>query len=283
MKKILITGTNGYISTQFTKYIRENFNEDYELTPISLRTGDWKSIDFGRYDTIIHAVGIAHKKENAKSKNEYFKINKDLTINLAEKAKKEGCKQFIFLSSMSVYGMNSGFITKKTKPKPNTNYGQSKLEAENAIKYLQDSKFRVAILRPPMVYGKDCGGNYRKLSEIANKLFVFLDTNNLRSMIYIENLNIVIKQLIDFNSAGTYFPQNDEFVNTSELVKKIRAVRGKKTKIIRVNGNKMNLFMRVSYFRKIFGNLTYEKSLSAQNIDNKEFINFEDSIKLSED
>jgi nucleoside-diphosphate-sugar epimerase len=282
LKKILVTGKSGYIATEFSKLIGRNYNEDYEVTQISLRS-DWESENFGKYDVILHAAGLAHRRESSKNKDEYFEVNRDLTYKLANKSKRDGCEHFIFISSMSVFGIEEGIITSQTQPMPNTNYGLSKLEAENLLLHIQDSKFRVAILRPPMVYGRNCVGNYNKLSKLADSLPIFIDSNNFRSMIYVENLISTIKQIIDNNSTGIFYPQNVEYINTSQLVKTIREIRGKKTKIIQVNKNVKQLILRVDYLKKIFGTLVYDKNLSSENIDNKELIKFKETIKLSEE
>ena len=158
IRRILITGTNSYIGNQLADWLNKE-PESYEVTKVSVRDNKWKSIDFSLYDVIVHVAGIAHQDTKADQEGLYYKINTDLTIELATKAKAEGVKQFIFMSSMIVYGASSKIgeakiITRETLPKPINFYGNSKLLAEKGIFPLQSEKFNVVALRPPMIYGK---------------------------------------------------------------------------------------------------------------------------------
>src|SRR5690606_35554866 len=147
----------------------ENYPNDYHIEKISLRDDAWKEHDFSKYDVILHVAGIAHRKETKENKELYYRVNRDLTYEVAKKAKSERVSHFIFLSSLSVYGMETGIITRETVPQPKSNYGKSKLEAEELIASLSDEQFNVAILRPPMIYGKNCPGNYSKLRMLILK------------------------------------------------------------------------------------------------------------------
>ena len=187
MKKILITGKNSYIGNSLVRWLGYYHNR-YSIDSISLKSDDWKKKKFSEYDVVLHVAGIAHIKETKENEGLYYKVNRDLTYEIAQKAKTEGVKQFIFLSSMSVYGIMEGVISADTPLKPNSAYGKSKLEGEKLIENLHDASFTVAILRPPMVYGNNCRGNYTKLAALALKTPVFPKVDNKRSMIYIDNL-----------------------------------------------------------------------------------------------
>jgi nucleoside-diphosphate-sugar epimerase len=226
MKKILITGANSYIGTSFEKWLKQ-WPEDYLVDTVDMIDGTWREKNFSGYDVVFHVAGIAHIKETKENVELYYKVNRDLVYEIAKKAKDEGVKQFIFLSSMSVYGMETGVISKDTVPIPKSNYGKSKLQAEELISPLQDSTFNIAVLRPPMIYGKGCKGNYQALRKIALNMPLFPKVNNKRSMIYIYNLCNFIKQLIDTKKSGLFTPQNCEYVNTSEIVKFIAEANGR--------------------------------------------------------
>src|SRR5699024_10168300 len=188
MKKILITGENSYIGGMFKNWV-EQWPDKYKVDEISVRGDEWKEADFSSYDTIFHVAGIVHTKENKDNIDQFYKINRDLTIEIANKAKNEGIKQFIFMSTMNVYGMTTGVITKDIPCSPKTAYGRSKLEAESLLLELQDEKFNVSIIRPPMVYGPNTVGNYVSLSKLAKITPIFPNINNQRSMIFINNLS----------------------------------------------------------------------------------------------
>lgn len=256
MKRILITGANSYIGTSVESYLN-SFAGQYDIDTVDMLSGSWKDKDFSVYDVVFHVAGIAHIKETAENADLYYKVNRDLVVETANKAKKDGVKHFVFLSSMSVYGIEKGSINKNTVPKPNSHYGKSKLQAERRIEKLNDDKFKVAILRPPMVYGKGCKGNYQRLRKFALGFPVFPDLKNQRSMIYIGNLCEFVKMMIDTVASGVFCPQNSEYVCTSDMVKLIADNNGKKIKKIRI----FNPFIRVlplSVVNKVFGNLTYE-------------------------
>ena len=183
MKRVLITGKDSYIGTKFAQWLSQ-WPDKYKVEEVDLKDANWKEKDFSSYDVVFHVAGIAHVKETKENKELYYKVNRDLAYKAASKAKKEGINHFVFLSSMSVYGIETGVIKKNTKLNPKSNYGKSKLQAEEFINSLQDDNFSVAILRPPMTYGKGCKGNYPRLSKLALKVPFFPDVKNKRSMVY---------------------------------------------------------------------------------------------------
>lgn len=264
MKKILITGANSYIGTSFEKYIHDNFPEEYSIDTVDMLDGTWREKSFSGYDSLFHVAGIAHQKETKKNANLYYCVNRDLAIEIAQKAKSDGVKQFVFLSSMSIYGMDVGVITRETEPNPKSHYGKSKWQAEQAIAPLNSEDFKVCILRPPMVYGKGCKGNYPLLVKIALKTPFFPYVKNERSMLYIENLCEFVRLMMDNGEQGTFWPQNAEYVNTSELVKMIAHTHGKKLRLVKGFGWALKLLSCVtSRVNKAFGSLMYDKEMSA--------------------
>lgn len=258
MKRILITGAGSYIGTSFENYMKQ-WQDDYQIDTVDMVDGSWREKSFKGHDTVFHVAGIAHQKETKKNSPLYYKVNRDLAIASAEKAKAEGVKQFILLSSMSVYGMDTGVITKETVPNPKSHYGHSKLQAEDGINKLNDDNFMVTILRPPMVYGKGCKGNFQSLIRIAKKFPIFPNINNQRSMIYIDNLSEFLKLIIDNSLSGILFPQNQEYIRTDKMVMLIGAQLGKKIRLSGVLALPVALAVRfVPKVRKAFGSLIYK-------------------------
>ncbi|MFS0788256.1 NAD-dependent epimerase/dehydratase family protein [Shouchella sp. 1P09AA] len=282
-KNILITGESGYIGKMFESYVKLD-SSNYKIDRISVRDSQWKNIDFSKFDCVLHLAAIVHSKKI--DENVYKETNIDLTLELATKAKKEGVAQFVFLSTMAVYGNWGGIsreINKSTLPMPNDNYGRSKYDAETGLsKLLQNSSTTLSIIRPPMVYGKDSVGNYKRLSKIAKSSPIFPHIDNERSMIHIDNLCEFIKRIIDNKDSGVFFPQNKEYVNTSELVTSIAMVNGKQI-ILTKNFNVIlkPLIKRVSLFNKVFGSLKFDKRLSEYK-DNYRVVSFEESVKRTE-
>ncbi len=259
MKRVLITGANSYIGTSFEKFVEENFSEKYIVDTIDMIDGSWIKKDFSKYDVVFHVAGIAHQKETKDNSQLYYKINRDLAIDVAKKSKADGVKQFVFLSSMSVYGMDTGVITKETNPNPKTNYGKSKLQAENEINTLRDGSFKVCILRPPMVYGDGCKGNYNSIVKLVKKFPFFPRVNNKRSMVDINNLVTFIEIAIDKELDGLFFPQDSDYVNTTELAKQIAKSINKKIYASFVLGFAVILLKPFSRtIKKAFGSLIYK-------------------------
>jgi len=284
MKKILITGKNSYIGTSLENWLMRE-PDKYKVDTVDMKDGSWKEKDFSQYDVVFHVAGIAHVSSDPKMEDLYYKVNRDLTIETAEKAKAEGVKQFIFMSSIIVYGDSSSskrVIDRNTVPTPSNFYGNSKLQAEEGIKYLESDDFKIVVLRPPMIYGKGSKGNYPRLANMAKKIPVFPDINNERSMLHIDNLCEFIKVMIDHEETGLYFPQNKEYVKTSELVKTIAEVHGKKIWMISWMNWLIRLMFGIGIVNKVFGNLVYEKSMSDYDKAKYRIRDFKESIELTE-
>lgn len=262
MKSILITGANSYIGTSFEKWVAQ-WPDEYTVDTVDMIGDGWKEKSFTGYDVVFHVAGIAHVKETKKNRALYFKINRDLACETAQKAKAEGVRHFIFLSSMSVYGLEKGIIHADTLPAPKTAYGKSKYEAEGLMNDLSDESFIVSILRPPMVYGRGCKGNYPRLARLVLKMPFFPNIENRRSMIYIDNLSQFVMQLIDDPRDGLLFPQNLEYVNTMEMARYIAEAHNKTIKKTRAFNTLLNT-LNIGMVNKVFGSLTYDMSMSEQ-------------------
>jgi len=284
MKNILITGKNSYIGTSLENWLMRE-PDKYKVDTVDMKDGSWKEKDFSQYDVVFHVAGIAHVSSDPKMEDLYYKVNRDLTIETAEKAKVEGVKQFIFMSSIIVYGDSSSskrVIDRNTIPTPSNFYGNSKLQAEEGIKHLESDDFKIVVLRPPMIYGKGSKGNYPKLAKAAQKLPVFPNIDNERSMLHIDNLCEFIKLMIDNKESGLFFPQNKEYVKTSEMVKLIAEVHGKKIWMTRIFNPVLRLMFGIGIVNKVFGNLVYEQSMSDYDKVNYRIRLFEESIELTE-
>ncbi|WP_368503151.1 NAD-dependent epimerase/dehydratase family protein [Alkalihalophilus sp. As8PL] len=284
MKKILITGKSSYIGHQFEGWLNQS-NNNYYVDKISVRDDLWKSENFNEHDTVLHLAGIAHVSRDPKMEDLYYQVNRDLTIDLARKAKADGVRQFIFMSSIIVYGDSSTekqIINRETVPQPSNFYGDSKLKAEKGINELADETFKVVVIRPPMIYGKGSKGNYPKLATVAQKLPIFPDIDNQRSMLHIDNLCEFIKLMIDNNETGLFFPQNSEYTKTSEMVRLVGEVHGKNVRLTRLFNPFIKPFIgRLEFLNKLFGNLVYDQEMSKYN-KNYQIVNLKQSINATE-
>lgn len=261
MKQVLITGKKSYLGNQLEIYFQKKF-PNIQSTKVSLRSNEWQSQDWSKYDAIIHVAGIAHNSSKKNMKEMYYSINRDLTCKVAKKAKKESLGLFINLSSMIVYGSKAEAIHKDTTPNPDNFYGDSKLQADESLIKMRDNNFKVAIIRPPMIYGKKSKGNYPILAKMAKKTPIFPDFKNKRSMLYVENLCELISLIIINESDGLYLPQNKDFVQTSEMVKEISIIYNNKIWFIKLFNPIIKLFKKITIINKIFGDLYYDKDAS---------------------
>ena len=272
MIKILITGANSYIGSSFASYLAQpEFAGKYQVTTLDMIGDAWRSHDFSQYDSVYHVAGIAHS-DNGKISDEraklYYAVNTDLTVECAKRAKEAGVKQFIFMSSAIVYGDSAPIgkeklITRDTPVNPANCYGDSKVQAENGIRPLDCESFKVVILRPPMIFGKGSKGNYPLLSKLARKLPAFPKVENKRSMLYIGNLVEFVRLMIENGEHGTFWPQNPQYSNTSEVISLIAKAHNKRCVLIPGFGWALKILSHVTgLVNKAFGNLAYDQSMS---------------------
>jgi len=282
MKEVLITGANSYVGTNVERWLMRE-PEKYQVDTLDMIDGSWREKDFSGYDVVFHVAGIAHVNAKKNMEALYYKVNTDLAIETAVHAKQCNVKQFIFMSSMIVYGESKSLkpviINRDTEPKPNGFYGNSKLQAEIGIKKLEDNQFKVVILRPPMIYGPGSKGNFPKLIALAKKTPIFPAYHNQRSMLYIDNLCEFVRLIIDNEAKGTYFPQNDEYVDTCEVVRQVAKEAGHRIWITRLLNPCVVLgAIFVPSFNKMWGSFTYAKEISTTILEYKQITSVSTSI-----
>jgi len=273
MKRILIVGEKSYIAKSFEIFARNK----YEIRIVSSRNQAWRDVDFKGYDSVLHCAGIAHVSRRAKMRSLYYNVNCDLAVDVAKKAKGENIRQFIFLSSILVYGNNRAAIDRNTIPFPDDFYGGSKLKAEEELQKIENNNFRLCVVRPPMVYGNNCKGNFKRLIKLSKMMPVFPDYPNRRSMIFIDNLCDFLCRLIDNDEQGIFLPQNDQYITTTELVCCISECYNKKIYKIKLLNPLISLLVKgIPLFEKLFGDLYY-----IPDEDNMNTVGFKESIKKS--
>lgn len=281
MKNILILGEGSYIGSQLAAWLGKAPRR-FSCTVLDMRGEGWKSFAMEGFDAAVLVAGLAHRRETPESEPLYDAVNHLLAVEAARRAKAAGVKQFVFFSSMSVYGLTVGRITADTPTAPASAYGRSKLAAELGLNALADEGFRVATLRPPMIYGPGCRGNYPRLSALLQKLPVFPRIANQRSMLYIETLCAFLAQLLESGAGGLYFPQNAAYVDTGELAAQIAAAHGRRLWRPRGLGWLLAyLAPRVPTLGKVFGSLTYEQGMSLAYRDRSE-LPFAETVRRTE-
>lgn len=228
MKNILIIGKGSYIGEAFRNWLNP-YSRKYCVNIVSSLNHYWKNAKFDGVDVVVNFAGMAHINNITEEMREmFYSVNRDLAIEISTYAKRKGVKHYIQFSSMNVYGDYCQCVTDLSVEAPTSFYGDSKLQGDIGIRRLEDDSFRVAFIRPPFVYGKGCKGNYNKFSAIANKVPVFPNFYNRKSMIYIDNLCEFVRLVIDNNAGGIFAPQNKELVSTADLVRAVKKANGQK-------------------------------------------------------
>lgn len=282
MKKILITGAGSYVGESVRRYILST-SSDFQIDAVDTMGDNWKNADYSQYDVVYHVAGIAHVNADPKMEALYYKVNRDLTIEVAKHAKAAGVKQFIFMSSQIVFhesqSLKTEVLTAQTKENPNGFYGDSKLQAELGIKPLEDENFKVCILRPCMIYGPNAKGNFPRLAKLACKTPVFPCWHNKRSMLYIDNLAEFVKQAVLRELSGTYYPQNRELADTVEIIRFFAKAAGHIIWITKL----LNPFVWLGSFvlqpiNKMFATYYYDPEMSKMDFD-YQLVSFEESLK----
>lgn len=282
MTNVLITGAGSYVGESVRRYILST-SSDFEIEAVDTMNDAWKKADFSKYDVVYHVAGIAHVNADPKMEPLYYKVNRDLTIDVARAAKTAGVKQFIFMSSQIVFhesqSLKTEVLTALTKENPNGFYGDSKLQAEKGLHELECETFKVCILRPPMIYGPNSKGNFPRLVKLAQKTPLFPAWHNQRSMLYIDNLAEFVKQAILRGLGGTFYPQNRELADTVEIIRFFAKANGHKIWITRF----LNPFVWLGSFvlqpiNKMFATYYYSSEMSKADFD-YQLVSFNESLK----
>lgn len=285
MKRVLITGANSYVGTNIEHWLLKS-PESFKVDTVDTFNANWKTADFSKYDAVFHVAGIAHVNPKPNMAPLYYKVNSKMTVEIAKWAKERGVKHFVFMSSEIVYHASKSLkphvMTHDTKPNPNDFYGDSKLQAEKGLSELECSAFKVAILRPPMIYGPNCKGNFLRLGWLATRTPVFPNWHNQRSMLYIDNLAEFVKQVLLRELSGVFYPQNRELSDTVEIVRFFAKKYNKKIWISKL----FNPCVVVgSWFLpqvpKMFADSYYEPSMSKYDFE-YQLVSLEDSMKTLE-
>lgn len=281
----IISGASGFVGENLTKYLTEN---EQEVLKLSLRNENWKEFFNANEnaDSVIHLAGIAHDTSNTLDDDIYFKVNRDLTIELFEEFIKSDIKKFIFFSSVKAAADTlERVLTEKFIPNPLTPYGKSKLEAENYLlsKELSEDK-KVYIVRPCMIHGPGNKGNLNLLYQVVKKRIPWplASYHNERSFLSIDNLNYLMWELLNNNDieSGIYNFADDKALSTNEIVVLISESLNKKPILWKIPtkmmefiakiGDKISLPLNSERLKKLTENylVSNHKIKKALNIDN---------------
>lgn len=284
MKKILITGANGFVGRAVSQELlaqgfevlcaaRKSFvlKGAETITISSLEEMDWSSYLIG-VDCIIHTAARAHffNETGRDPYQEYHKVNILGTLKLAQQAAQQGVRRFIFISSIAVNGNRSTRPFLETdQPKPEKPYAITKLEAEQGLLELsRKTGLEIVIIRPPLVYGPGAPGNFRSLLRgVLNNIPLPLGAVfNKRSFLAIDNLVDFIVHCINHPKAAneTFLISDGEDVSTTELITTMARALGKTPWLMPVPVGLMKFVAKLlgkgDVSKRLFGNLQIDNS-----------------------
>ncbi len=256
MKKILVSGKTGLLSSAISDYLR--LKDGFFVEQLSLKGETWKAVTLCSYETIVHVAGITPKM--AVSTEDYYKINTELTKCFAKKAKKDGVKHFIYISSMSVYGVEpncqpkKGIVSNETPCNPVSDYGKSKLLAEKELRYLEDATFQVSVIRVPSIYGMGMTLYLEQYRNLNHKFLVLPNAflQNYKSAIYVENLCELIYMVSCEKVGGLYCPDDGkysavDYCMAMDATKRKSNILGRMVELLSRNKRIQNYFGAVYY------------------------------------
>lgn len=266
--RVLVVGKNSYIGNHIDDWLT---TKGHAVSQLDVLNDEWKTYDYSPYDVIVHVAGIVHQP-NCQDWELYKRVNTDMPILIATMAKEQGVKQYVFLSTMGVYGMGKSLkptvVDESTPLQADGMYEKSKLLAEEGLQKLQEETFQVAFVRPPSVYGKGCRGGYiTGFTSIARRLPIipraYEDVK--QSFIYIDNLSELVRLVIEKNLAGIFCPQDDKAVSANELLEVISKGLGIKSHSSRLLGYLLQAVSFIPLVNKAYGGVEYAKELSSIN------------------
>lgn len=278
MNKILLTGSTGYLGSSFLN----KYKEKYFFKFFSSLTQKLEDIIFKEIDIILHCAALVHQKiEHPYEK--YHEINVEYPVKLAKLAKESGVKQFVFISTIAVYGEGLEKLDEKTDCNPITPYGISKLEAEKQLLELNDENFKVSIVRPPMIYGKNAPGNIDSLVKLVKKLPILPlgGIQNKRSFIYIGNLCYIIDEIIKQEKSGIFLANDDEPLSTTKLCELIATNLEKKVTLLKIPFfESFLMLLKPSFHKRLYESLEVDNSLTKEKLNLTNPYSVEEGIKL---
>lgn len=285
--RVLIVGKRSYIGSNIKSYLEKHGHSADEA---DAENDEWKAVDYSLYDSVVHVAAIVHKNSKSADEALFKRVNTELPVSVAKLAKSQGVRQFVFISTMGVFGKEKSLDKAESVIKNNTpetaegGYSGSKLKAEKQLKTIEDESFAVAVVRPPNVYGPGCRGNYipmfKKLALVMPVCpCAFLDI--YQSMLCIDNLCELIRLIIEDNASGVYHPQDDEAPSAGRMIRLIRSFYGKKTRYSKFLGAFVRFFSAVPVVKKIFGGIQYDYSVSECFENKYQIVSFEDGLRIA--
>lgn len=277
--KLLITGANGFIGGYFYDY----YQTQHAINTFSFLKDDAEGLQVKGYDAIFHLSALVHQMGGA-SEDEYEKVNVAQTLYLARKAKEAGVGQFVFMSTVKVYGEESDeTYTEYSTCKPLDAYGRSKRKAEEELLKLETENFKISIIRTPIVYGAGVKANIQSLTRLIQKLPVlpFGGIQNKRSFVYVGNLCHLVNEVLLQQKGGIFLASDNAPLSTTRLCEFIAQGLGKKVWLIKIPFFETIVKkLKPAIYQRLYGNLEVDNTASKNMLNLKNPYSTEKGIRL---
>ena len=280
MARVLITGANSFVGTNFRK-----FSQHKDVEEISLFEIRPEDIEFEKFDIVLHLAAIVHQSKII-PEHEYLCVNRDLCLRVAENAKKRGIKQFIFLSTLKVYGDSvngSQLRDENSECFPDDAYGKSKYAAEIGLRKIEDKKFTVSIIRTPLVYGEGVKANMINLIKLVDTcpILPFGGINNKRNFTFAENLIGYIDRIIELKASGIFITMDDTALSTTELITFLSEFLGRKVRLFKLSQFLIRIgsFLVPEIFERLYNSLEFDNHKTKEVLNYKPPFSTKDGLK----
>ena len=279
MKSMVLTGSNGFVGSYFIN----NYSQKYAIQKFSFLNDDFTLLNLNDVNVVVHLSALVHQMGGA-SDAEYERVNVTQTLDLARKAKESGVGQFVFMSTVKVYGEEmSSIYTERSMCIPQDEYGKSKLKAENELLKLEDESFKISIIRTPIVYGYGVKANIKNLVNLVQRILIlpFVDIKNKRSMVYVGNLCHLIDVVIQSMACGIFLASDDKSLSTTNLIELIAKELHKKVYLVKIPFFESLLkLLKPSFHKRLYGSLEVDNSLTKERLNLENLYSVEDGIKF---
>jgi nucleoside-diphosphate-sugar epimerase len=254
---VLVTGPSGFIGQHIhrPREARANLTNNRSIAwmPYSTRKLDREPTE--PYQAVVHCAGLAHQMQKIDDR-QYFEINHASTVKMADLAKRQGAKHFIFLSSSKVFGDDQHhlILTESTECQPSDAYGESKLMAERDLLEMNSDQFVVTIIRPPLVFGPGVKGNLIRLLKLVDSSWPlpFGSANANRSMVNVDNLIALIEHLLDKPTSGVFHAGEATPPTVKELVRTMRLKLNRAPRLVSVHPDKSDFAIYTTVLLRIW-------------------------------
>jgi len=201
---------------------------------------DWSQTCAGA-DVVVHCAGVAHTTfaNETLARSTFERVNRVASGELARAAAAAEVGRFVFVSSIGVYG-NLGadaMAAESMKCQPVEPYASSKYAAERDLEDIfRDTATELVVVRPPLVYGQLCPGNFARLVKLVRSgLPLPLGSiRGRRHFVSVDNLAdfIVAACSHEGDARGTFNVADAEEIDLKDILRAIGEGTGRRVRLV---------------------------------------------------